>query len=161
DYLLADVLNFKYVSLGEILENSDIISLHIPYLPQTHHLLNVDNMKMIKRKPLLINTARGGLVDTEMMIKALDEGIISGAGIDVIECEKILTNPEECRMADQCDCSSSFERLKMTNLFKRDNVIFTPHMAFDSKEAIMRILDITAENIKSFYAGTPQNIVNS
>jgi D-lactate dehydrogenase len=157
--LLADVLQYKYVPVPELLARSDIISLHAPYSKQTHHLINMGTIKYIEKRPLLINTSRGGLIETEALIKALDSEIISGAGIDVIEGEELLFNLEDQRMAKACDCEKHFQLINTLNILKRDNVVFTPHIAFNSKEAIMRIVDTTIDNIAAFSSGQPINVV--
>ncbi len=157
--LMADVLGFRYVPLPELLGSADIISLHAPYNPKTHNTINSQNLGLIKKQPLLINTSRGGLIETEALIKALDEHVISGAGIDVIEGEELLFNLEDQRMAKACNCQKHFQLINALNILKRDNVIFTPHMAFNSKEAIMRIVNTTIDNIEAFMVGKPVNIV--
>jgi D-lactate dehydrogenase len=148
---LSEVLDFSYASLEELLAKSDIISLHVPYRKATHHLIHEGNISQIKRGAILINTARGGLVETAALVKALDQGILSGAGLDVLEGEELIL--EEKRLVE------SKERRAPESLLHRDNVIYTPHMAFYSKEAVLRILDTTLNNIRSFFAGAPENRV--
>ena len=87
DAFLAELINFKYVSLDELYKQSDIISLHVPLNKYTEHMINRESLKKVKTGALLINTARGGLVDTDALLAALEEGILSGAGLDVIEGE--------------------------------------------------------------------------
>jgi D-lactate dehydrogenase len=140
--------NFKYVSLEYLLKNSDIITLHCPYNKQTHHLINSSTMKMIKKGAYLINTARGGLVDTEILIKMLKKGIIAGVGLDVLEEEDLMD--EEKRDLTKSEKSSLMENHE---LLKLKNVVITPHNAFNTKEAIQRILDTTIENIKAISEG--------
>lgn len=158
DHFLAEVLGFEYVDLGTLFGQSDIITLHAPDNPQTHHLINRENIAHIKRGAILINTSRGGLVDTEALLKALDEGILAGAGLDVLEGEEIImeesallrdtTNPELLRRAIQNHL-----------ILKKPNVVFTPHNAFNSQEALERILETTAGNIAAFASGVPRNVV--
>ncbi len=161
---LADVLGFSYVSFEELLASSDIISLHVPYMPGTHHLINSRNISKIKPGAVLINTARGGLIETEALVKALDQGILRGAGLDVLEAEHELSLDEKRLLATSRD-EETWKRLELTLknhiLLRRDNVIYTPHMAFYSKEAVIRILDTTVANIQGFLAGKPQNVVNT
>lgn len=158
--LIAEVLDFEYVSLDYLLEHADIITLHAPYLPSTHHMINDESIKRIKRGALLINTARGGLVDTQALIKALDEGIIGGAGLDVVEGEELREEEELLTGRDEVD-----EQLRMVVrqyiLLRRSDVVITPHVAFFSKEAKERILETTVTNIDAFRAGHPQNMVNA
>ncbi|MFX0068713.1 MAG: NAD(P)-dependent oxidoreductase, partial [Candidatus Hodarchaeota archaeon] len=94
-----EVLGYKYVSLEELLKNSDVISIHAPYNKYTHHMINKDNIRLIKRGAILINTSRGGLIDTDALKMALDEGIISAAGLDVLEGEDLII--EEQRPAPE------------------------------------------------------------
>lgn len=159
---LAEVLGFEYVSLENLLQRSDIISLNVPYMKETHHLINQSNVNKIKRGAVLINTSRGGLIETQALIEALDKEILSGAGLDVLEGEELIL--EEKRLLECSADSKSAEKVllaaKNKNLIQRDNVIYTPHMAFYSKEAVCRILDTTAENISSFYEGKPAHVVN-
>ena len=159
DRLIAEVLGFEYASLDDLLRQSDIISLHAPLNTGTYHLINRGNLKLAKRGALLVNTARGGLVDTDALIWALDEGILSGAGLDVIEGEELVEEEKQLLRAPQAE-----EKLRMLLrqhvLLRREDVVITPHMAFDSVEAMERILDTTVGNIRSFLDGTPQNIVN-
>lgn len=154
----ADALGFKYVGLPELLKNSDIISLHVPDNPATHHLINKNNIKLIKKGAILINTARGGVIETEALIEALDKKILAGAGLDVLEGENLVM--EEKQLAfDKKTAEEMLALAKDHILFSRDNVIFTPHIAFYSEEAIRRIMEVTAENIINFAAGSPKNAV--
>jgi D-lactate dehydrogenase len=156
--LLAEVLGFEYVELDELLEQSDIVSLHVPYGAATHHLLNRDRLQRMKRGSLLINTARGGLVDTDALLWALDEGILAGAGLDVLEGEELIAEEQQLLRADV-----STEHLQAVIrghvLLRRENVVFTPHIAFDSEEALRRILETTVENVEGLLRGSPTNVV--
>ncbi|HEU4396708.1 MAG TPA: NAD(P)-dependent oxidoreductase, partial [Actinomycetota bacterium] len=89
--LLAELVGFRYVELDELVASADIVSLHAPLVPATRHLVDRELLKRFKRGALLVNTARGGLVDTEALLWALDEGILAGAGLDVLEGEELLT----------------------------------------------------------------------
>ena len=158
DVFLSEVLDFQYSSLETLLRRSDIVSLHVPYMPSTHHLMNRERFRLMKRGALFINTARGGLVDTDALVWALDEGIIGGAGLDVLEGEELVKEERQL-------LSKVFSKEKLATVLKnhillhRENVVITPHIAFDSKEALQRILETTVNNITSFMAGTPVNIV--
>jgi D-lactate dehydrogenase len=156
--LLAEVLGFRYVSLDELLTTSDVISLHVPYRPETHHLIDRDRLMMMKPGALLINTARGALVDTAALLEALDSGRLGGAGLDVIEGEELLM--EERQMFHIPETEERMRQLLTGHaLARHENVILTPHMAWYSREAIDRILDVTALNIRSFLSGTPLNAI--
>ncbi|KKS06594.1 MAG: D-lactate dehydrogenase, partial [Parcubacteria group bacterium GW2011_GWB1_41_4] len=85
---LETSLNFKYVSFDELLQSSDVITLHVPYFPENHHLINEPAIAKMKNGVVIVNTARGGLIDTKALLKGLQSGKISGAGLDVFEGEK-------------------------------------------------------------------------
>lgn len=152
-------LGFTYVSFNELLNRSDIVTLHVPYNPHTHHLINMDNIHEFKKGAYLINTARGAIVETDALVKALQNDMLAGAGLDVLE--------EEGDMQDEARLFSiphpKEEELKtvLANhyLINHPRVIITPHIAFDSQEAIERILDTTKDNLIAFSNGAPQNIV--
>lgn len=154
----ADVLGFKYVGLEELLRNSDIISLHVPDNQATHHLINKSNIGQIKKGAILINTARGGVIETGALIEALDKKILAGVGLDVLEGENLVM--EEKQLAfDKKTAEEMLALAKDHILFSRENVIFTPHIAFYSEEAIRRIMEVTADNINNFSVGQAKNIV--
>jgi D-lactate dehydrogenase len=146
---LSEVLGFEYAPLDEILKCSDVLSLHMPYMKQTHHFLNKTALKKTKKGVIIINTARGGLIDTQALYDLLKSGHIGGAGLDVIEGEELIMNEEEL-MKNPKAMKRIKEVFRDKELIKMDNVIFTPHNAFNSAEALRRILDSSLENIKSF-----------
>lgn len=157
---LASKSNFEYLSLEQVLGTSDIVTLHVPYNEQTHHLINRQNIGSLKKGAYLINTSRGAVVETEALIEALKSGALAGAGLDVLE--------EEGELNDEAVLLSAphprLEELRVTlanhYLIEHPRVVVTPHVAFNTTEAIRRILDTTIENIKSFVAGSPTNIVS-
>ena len=146
---LAKEIGFAYAELPELLGASDIVSLHVPYIKETHHLINIGNIGQIKKGAYLINTARGAVVETAALVKALEDGVLAGAGLDVLE--------EEGDMQDEMHLLSGphpkEEELKVVlenhYLIDHPRVIITPHIAFDTREAIERILDTTVENIRA------------
>ena len=156
---LSEVLDFQYVPLETLLRRADIVSLHVPYMPSTHHLMNRKTFGLMKRGALFINTARGGLVETDALVWALDEGLVGGAGLDVLEGEDLVKEERQL-------LSKDFSKEKLTTALKnhillhRENVVITPHIAFDSREALQRILETTANNITSFLNATPVNLVS-
>ena len=158
---LDQELGFRYVDFEELLGLSDVISLHASLSDSNRHMINAESIKHIKSGAVLINTARGGLVQTNALVKALEEGIISAAGLDVLE--------EEGDMADETNLLDNphpkLEELKnvLANhyLINHPRVIVTPHIAFNTKEAVKRILDTTMENIKSFANGEIKNKIPS
>jgi|Deesub1362A_J573_1020465.scaffolds.fasta_scaffold00013_27 D-lactate dehydrogenase len=157
---LAEVLGFKYAPLKELLRKSDIITLHVPYNKYTHHLINRDTIKLIKRGAILINTSRGAVVETDALIEALDKKILAGAGLDVLEGEKLIKEEKQL-LYDKKKSKALGELVKDHILLHNDNVVFTPHIAFYSKEALERIIETTAQNIIGFLAGSPQNIISA
>ena len=157
---LSDVLDFDYVSLDRLFAESDIISLHTPYNEKTHHLINEHSIAKIKRGSLLVNTARGELVDNDALIQALDQGILAGAGLDVIEGEQLIKEEKELLSGTKVKDDLS-ELVNDHNLLRRDNVVYTPHIAFYSEEALHRILRTTIENITCFADGACQNAIGN
>ena len=157
---LSEILHYRYVPLEKLLAESDIISLHLPLSEHTKHLINQGNINTIKRGALLINTSRGGIVENEALVMALDSGILSGAGLDVIEGEEFLKEEKQL-VSKQQKTPSQFESLTKTHEFlRRDNVVFTPHIGFYSVEALERILDTTVKNITAFSEGKNAHFVN-
>lgn len=159
NHFLAEVLDFTYCSLEELLQTSDIITLHSPYNERTHHLLNMANIHQVKKGAIFVNTARGGLIETQALHYALNTGIFAGAGLDVFEGEELVK--EENQMLTKNVPTHKLQALLQKNiLLKMENVIITPHIAFDSVEAVERILETTCENIERFYAGSSQYVVS-
>lgn len=159
DEKLAEKIGFGYTTLEDLLSKSDIISLHAPNNKATYHMLNENNMPSIKKGAYLVNTARGGLVETSALLKALNDGTLAGAGLDVLEEECFIM--EEAQLLSKefpktCDVKILLEN---NMLLRQKNVIITPHNAFNSREALTRILDTTIENIDSFIKGKPINVI--
>lgn len=152
--------NFTYASLDELLAESDIISLHVPYNPHTHHLINRENINKIKRGAYLINTARGAVVETEALIEALKNGTLAGAGLDVLEEEGDMTDETALLTAAHPNEAALKIMLENHYLITHPRVIVTPHLAFNTIEAILRIVDATTLNIQHFAEGSPTNIVS-
>lgn len=159
DLFLSEVLDFRYLPLPELLRASDIVTLHTPYTPATHHLMNRDMFQRMKRGALFINTARGGLVDTNALVWALDAGRLGGAGLDVLEGEELVKEERQLLEKD-FPKERLITALKNNILLHRENVVITPHIAFDSREALQRILDTTTANIAGFLRGSPINAVS-
>lgn len=153
--------NFNYVSLEQLLQESDIISLHIPYLPSTRHIMDRSHLSQMKRGAILVNTARGELVDTKALIDLLDSGHIGGAAIDVVEGEALLNQHEETALLRSQVLPEEVLRhsVEISVLKKMPNVIISPHNAFNTVEAIGRINATTAQNIIDFWYGNTPNIV--
>ncbi|MEP7162801.1 MAG: hydroxyacid dehydrogenase [Candidatus Moraniibacteriota bacterium] len=156
---LAKEMDFSYVSLPELLAGSDIITLHAPYLKETHHLINEENIKQVKPGAMLINTARGELVDNDAILWALDHKVLAGCGLDVIEGEELIREEKELLYQKDFDREKMAELVKDHILLGREEVVYTPHIAFYSKEALERILSTTIENIHCYTKGSCQNAV--
>lgn len=156
--LLAEVMGFTYVPFDELLQRADVITLNVPLMPATYHLINSENIHLIKRGAILINTARGPIVETEALISALNQGILSGAGLDVFEGEESIKE-ETAVLVQRLPREKMTEVLLGYALLHRDNVVITPHIAFYSQEALQRIVDTTEANIFGFLSGNPQNAV--
>jgi D-lactate dehydrogenase len=152
NHILSELLDFKYAELNELLATSDIITLHSPYNKYTHHLINMDNINLVKKGALFINTARSGIIEPKALYHAIETGIFGGAGLDVFEGEELVK--EENQMLTKNVSMDHLEAiLKRNILLRREDVIITPHMAFDSVEAVERIMDTTIDNIMACYSG--------
>jgi D-lactate dehydrogenase len=157
--LIADVLGFRYVTFDELLAQSDVVSLHVTGGPATYHLMNRERFQKMKRGAILINTARGTVVDSSALIWALDEGIVAAAGLDVVEGEELISEEQELLTSPQAEAKLRLV-LGEHALLRQPNVIITPHLAFDSQEALDRIAATTEANIRSFLEGGPTSLVN-
>lgn len=152
---LAQKNNFTYATLEELLSRADIIDVHLPYMKETHHLLNAEMFSKVKKGAYLINTARGGVIDTLALAEALKNGTLGGVGLDVLEAEDFMHGEAGAKPTEEDT------RIVEANhyLINHPHAIVTPHVAFDSQEALLRILDTTAENIAAFERGTPPKSV--
>jgi len=143
---LEEKLGFMYVSKNDLLEQSDIISLHCPLTEENHHLLDKEEFKTMKKSAVIINTARGGLINSEALLNALKNEQISAVGLDVMEME------DELRKQQDYDERSNFccpEFKANCKLIERDDVLVTPHNGFNTKEAKERIFKTTLRNIRN------------
>ena len=131
--------NFKWASIPELLKQSDIVSIHCPLFPETKGLINKESLNWMKKSSFLLNTSRGPIIVDEELADALNNDLIAGAGIDVLSVEPpSKDNP----------------------LFKAKNCIITPHIAWATKEARVRLMNITIKNLAAFLNGNPVNVVN-
>ncbi len=131
--------NFKWAELNDLLKESDVVSVHCPLFPETQGIINKDSLRLMKRTAFFLNTSRGPLMVDQDLADALNEGIIAGAGIDVLSVEPpSADNP----------------------LFKAKNCLITPHIAWATKEARSRLMGIAENNLTSFLNQKPINIVN-
>lgn len=175
---LQEVLGFRYVPFDELLRVSDIITLHVPLNPSTYHLLNREAFAQCKRGMFIVNTARGAVIDTTALVDALNSGIVAGAGLDVIEEEKVMREDwttlatqaivEDLHATAQADAPRVIDPQRLAELqalmsngtlITRPDVFFTPHIAFNSVQAVERINRTTVENIQAFLTGRPVNVV--
>jgi D-lactate dehydrogenase len=176
---LAGELGFRYVAFEELLADSDIISLHANLNPSSYHILNREAFAKCRSGVVIINTARGKLIDTNALIEALDQGIVSGAGLDVLGEESVMRRRAERIISDQIiqRVRKPIERprvaardplrakeieklMRLGSLLLRPEVVCTPHTAFNCVEAIERINRVTVENIKAYVGGTPINTLS-
>lgn len=160
DQEFADDHACMYVGQKELLSQSDIVSIHVPYMPETHHMINMNNIEDFKRGSFLINTARGSLVETKALIYGLEMDILAGAGLDVLEEEEFMNEHFELMMMKHPNPQSLSNILGNQYLIDHPNVIVTPHNAFNTKEALERILLATTQNIEGFRLNSPINVVS-
>jgi glycerate dehydrogenase len=131
--------NFRWADIPELLEQSDVVSIHCPLFPETKGLINTENLKRMKRSAFLLNTSRGPIIVDQDLAEALNNDIVAGAGIDVLSVEPPRAdNP----------------------LFKAKNCIITPHIAWATKEARTRLMEVVVSNLAAFIKGNPVNVVN-
>ncbi len=156
---LAKKLGFMYVDLDHLYKVSDIITFHVPLTDETKHMINKDNLSKLKKGTVLLNTARGGILETEAVLMGLESGTIAAAGIDVLE-EECYVREERQLLTEQFlkECDIKAQLLNHV-LVTKENVLVTPHNAFNSSEALQRILDVTVENVVSFVQAKPINTV--
>jgi D-lactate dehydrogenase len=173
---VAAELGFTYVTFEQLLADSDIISLHASLNPSSYHILDREAFAKCRPGVVILNTARAKLIDTNALIHALDQGIVGGAGLDVLGEESVMRRRAERIISDQIIQrlrepmerpkgmatdplrTKEIEKLvRLGRLLLRPEVICTPHTAFNCVEAIERINRVTVENIKAFAAGIPIN----
>lgn len=151
---------FNYVDMKTLLTQSDVITLHVPLTPKTHHMISEEQLERMKQGVILINTSRGTVLDSKALVKALAEGKVAAAGLDVL--------PEEPAIREEAEMLRSVFRKKHNLetlladhlLLRLRNVYITPHNAFNTCEAVERILDTTMKNIQGYAGGQPQNVVS-
>ena len=149
----------KFVSLDELLAGSDVITLHLPHTHDTEHIINSQNIEKFKKGAILINTARGALVETQAILVGLEKGILAGAGLDVLEEENALKEEREFLASEHIMKGDIQTELLDHILLTRDDVVITPHNAFNSIEALHEILETSIGNVRNYINGAPTNIV--
>lgn len=144
----------------DVLSRSDVVTLHVPATPQSHHLIGERELAAMKDGVILINTARGSIIDVSALVRALTDRKVSAAGLDVLPEEPLLREEAEILRGDRQDTNAELRALLANHVLLRfPNVIVTPHIAFDTEDARRRILDTTIANISAFARGRPQNAV--
>lgn len=153
----ATELGFTYLPFEELLKVSDIVSIHVPALPETEHMFNETTLPMMKKGALLINTARGAVVKTSALLEVLRSGHLAGAGLDVVEEERALK--EKGAKGLSVEDRYIKELIEEFVLVDNPKVLLTPHAAFDTQEALERILNTSIEDVRAIMAGNPMNTV--
>jgi D-lactate dehydrogenase len=156
----AEHLGFQYTSMDELLDKSDVVSLHVPASKKTRHLISRDEFQKMKKGAVLINTARGDVVDVQALVQALAEQRLSAAGLDVLPEEPVIREEAELLRSIYEQSHDLTKLLANHVLVRMRNVIVTPHSAFNTREAVQRILDTTVENIQAYAKGEPVNVVS-
>lgn len=151
--------DFYVKNLEDIYAQSDIISLHIPSTKKNRHLIDKKAFQKMKKGVILINTARGDLIDTQALYEALKNGIVGGAGLDVLENEDFLLHDDIALTPHAQNTDFLLDSAMNLKLLQFKNVIVTPHIAFNSIDAINRINIITVQNITAFLGGKTMNNV--
>lgn len=149
----------KYTDFDTLLKESDFISIHAPLTRDNYHMFNKSSFEKMKNTAIIVNTGRGELIDTKALYDALVTKQIAGAGLDVLESEETIADFDYMIGLNRLDKATLEKTIINSQLFKLDNVIITPHTAFNSIEAINRILNITMANINEFSKGNLQNSV--
>jgi D-lactate dehydrogenase len=158
---LASRLGFRYVEMDELLASSDIITLHVPSNENTRNLISSDEFARMKQGVVLINTARGDVLDIKALAKAIGDGKVAAAGLDVLPEEGGIREEAEL-LRSVYDKKHDLETMLLNHILLRlRNVIITPHSAFNTCEAVERILSTTVDNIRSFTAGKTENVISN
>lgn len=160
DPAFAKDCQVEYVKLDTLLATADIISLHVPATPSTIGLIGEFEFRLMKRGVILINTARGDIIDVAALVRALSSGQIGAAGLDVLPNEPLMRDEAEVFRTDRISPGDVREMLANHVLMGMPNVLVTPHIAYNTVEARARIIGTTIDNIEAFAAGKPVNLVN-
>lgn len=162
DRSLEGALGFRFTELAEVLGACDVLTLHVPGGEGTRDLISTDQLALMKPSAVLINTSRGGVVNAEALIRALQDGRLAGAALDVLGEEPWLRD-EAQMFRDGVDLPAIGLRALAADhaLLSFDNVIVTPHIAYDTHEAVRRITDITLASIQAFADGGLINAVRA
>lgn len=149
-----------FVELEELIKNSDIISLHVPYNGDNYHMIGSDEFEKMKDGVYIINTSRGELLDIKALYDNLINGKVKGAALDVLECEFLSTHPGEMRdIIEESDNHCVEVALITQKLFNLNNVIITPHIAYNTTESVNYLLKSTFNSIRDYLKGMNTNRV--
>lgn len=159
DKSLEKELGFKFVDLITLLSSSDIITLHIPLNSETHHFLDTEEFNKMKDGVIIINTARGGVINTKALLSALNASKVSACGLDVLEGEPLFREEQEVLLKNKIKKEDLLSVIENHVLLNHPKVLITPHNAFNSIEAIERIIKTTEENINAFVSGKSINLL--
>ena len=149
-----------YISMEELLSQSDIVTLHLPYKTENYHMIGKKEFEMMKEGAYFINTARGELIDVVALYENLINGRLKGAALDVLECEYLALSPENLVddiRGDNTNCVAS--ALITQKLLGMPNVIITPHIAYNTEESVETLLETTFNNVRDYYKGVRNNQV--
>jgi len=159
DEELASRLGFQYVEMHELLVSSDIVTLHVPSNKSTRNFISSNEFSRMKEGVILINTSRGDVLDIKALAKAIGEGKVAAAGLDVLPEEGDIREEAEL-LRSVYDKKHDLETMLLNHILLRlRNVIITPHSAFNTREAVERILSTTVGNIASFTRGESENVI--
>lgn len=151
---LIDEINLEYMSVEDLLKTADIVSLHIPYTGDNYHMLSKEQFEMMKDGAMIINTSRGEIIDLPALYEAIENKKLGGAALDVLTCESInfgCKNLQQKLNSVPMDCLN--EAIFVDKLSKFDNVIITPHIAYDTQDSIDYILDVTMRSVMEVING--------
>ena len=156
----AHRLGFVYADLDAVLAQADVVTVHVPANPATRHLLSDAAFTRLRRGAVLINTARGNLVDVAALVRALADGRLLAAGLDVLPEEPLIREEAQIFRTGWRRDPDDMEALLADHvLLRMPNVLITPHIGYDTEEALRRIVETTLANIEAFARGTPRNVV--
>ena len=156
---VAKSLGFRYVDLPALLGKADVVSLHLPAASGTKDLFGDAQFNLMKNSAVLINTARGNIVQIEALARAITKGRIHGAGLDVLPQEPLIHEEAEVFRGLSVDAEALKTLVAYHVLANAANVLITPHVAYNTEDALHRLIDTTIENIRSFVTGRPSNLV--
>jgi D-lactate dehydrogenase len=160
DVAAARAEGFEYVPLDRLLASADVLTVHVPGGAASRDLIGEREFALVKPGAILINTARGGVVNAAALVRALSSGRLGGAGLDVLSEEALVRDEAEI-FREEMDLSSEQMRnlLASEAVLRMPNVVVTPHVAYNTEEAVRRILKTTIDNIAAFAADAPRNLV--